>query len=124
MSDITKFILTDNEIPSAWVNVLPLLKQPLDPPLNPATHQPIAPDVLAAIFPMSLLEQEFSPQPEIDIPGEVLDIYKLWRPPPLYRAKRLEKALDTPARIYYKYEGTSPAGSHKPNTAVAQAFYN
>jgi tryptophan synthase beta chain len=106
------------------VNVLPLLKQPLDPPLNPATHQPIAPDALAAIFPMSLLEQEFSPQPEIDIPGEVLDIYKLWRPTPLYRAKRLEKALDTPARIYYKYEGTSPAGSHKPNTAVAQAFYN
>ena len=109
MADITKFILTDNEIPSAWVNVLPLLKQPLDPPLNPATHQPIAPDALAAIFPMSLLEQEFSPKPEIDIPGEVLDIYKLWRPTPLYRAKRLEKALDTPARIYYKYEGTSPA---------------
>jgi len=124
VAHITKFILTDDEIPSAWLNVLPLLKQPLDPPLNPATHQPIAPDALAAIFPMSLLEQEFSPKPEIDIPGEVLDIYRLWRPTPLYRAERLEKALDTPAKIYYKYEGVSPAGSHKPNTAVAQAYYN
>jgi tryptophan synthase beta chain len=124
VADHTKFILTDKEIPSAWVNVLPLLPNPLDPPLNPATRQPIAPDALAAIFPMTLLEQEFSPKPEIDIPGEVLDIYKLWRPTPLYRAERLEKALKTPARIYYKYEGVSPAGSHKPNTAVAQAFYN
>jgi tryptophan synthase beta chain len=124
VADITKFLLTDDQIPSAWVNVLPLLKQPLDPPLDPATHQPIGPDALAAIFPMALLEQEFSPKPEIDIPGEVLDIYRLWRPTPLLRARRLEKALDTPARIYYKYEGVSPAGSHKPNTAVAQAFYN
>jgi tryptophan synthase beta chain len=121
---ISKFVLTDHDIPSAWLNVLPLLKEPLDPPLNPATHQPIGPDALAPIFPMALIEQEFSPQPEIDIPGEVLDIYRLWRPTPLYRAERLEKALDTPARIYYKYEGVSPAGSHKPNTAVAQAFYN
>jgi tryptophan synthase beta chain len=100
------------------------LKEPLDPPLNPATRQPIGPEALAPIFPMSLIEQEFSPLPAIDIPGEVLDIYKLWRPTPLYRARRLEKALDTPARIYYKYEGVSPAGSHKPNTAVAQAYYN
>jgi tryptophan synthase beta chain len=124
VADTTKFLLTDDQIPTAWVNVLPLLKQPLDPPLDPATRKPIAPDALAAIFPMALLEQEFSPKPEIDIPGEVLDIYRLWRPTPLYRAQRLEKALDTPARIYYKYEGVSPAGSHKPNTAVAQAFYN
>jgi len=120
----TKFLLSDDQIPTAWVNVLPLLKEPLDPPLDPATRKPIGPEALAQIFPMSLLEQEFSPLPEIDIPGEVLDIYRLWRPTPLYRARRLEKALDTPARIYYKYEGVSPAGSHKPNTAVAQAYYN
>jgi tryptophan synthase beta chain len=124
VAHINKFVLNDDQIPSAWVNVLPLLKQPLDPPLDPRTRQPIAPDVLAAIFPGALLEQEFSPKPEIDIPGEVLDIYRLWRPTPLYRAERLEKALDTPAHIYYKYEGVSPAGSHKPNTAVAQAYYN
>ncbi len=120
----TKFLLNDNQIPSAWVNVLPMLKEPLDPPLNPATRQPIGPDALAAIFPQTLIEQEFSPKCQIDIPGEVLDIYRLWRPTPLYRALRLEQALDTPARIYYKYEGVSPAGSHKPNTAVAQAYYN
>jgi tryptophan synthase beta chain len=120
----TKFLLNEDQIPSAWVNVLPILQQPLDPPLNPATRQPIGPEALASIFPMALIKQEFSPQPEIDIPGEVLDIYRLWRPTPLYRAHRLEAALDTPAHIYYKYEGVSPAGSHKPNTAVAQAFYN
>jgi tryptophan synthase beta chain len=96
----------------------------MDPPLHPGTGKPLGPQDLAPIFPMSLIEQEFSPQPEIDIPGEVLDIYRLWRPTPLYRARRLEKELDTPARIYYKYEGTSPAGSHKPNTALAQAYYN
>ena len=124
MSETTKYVLQDDQIPSAWINVLPYLKEPLDPPLNPATRQPIGPEALAPIFPMSLIEQEFSPLPAIDIPGEVLDIYKLWRPTPLYRARRLEKALDTPARIYYKYEGVSPAGSHKPNTAVAQAYYN
>ncbi|HOL71443.1 MAG TPA: TrpB-like pyridoxal phosphate-dependent enzyme [Bryobacteraceae bacterium] len=124
MPERTKFLLSDDQIPTAWVNVLPLLKEPLDPPLDPATRKPIGPEALAQIFPMSLLEQEFSPLPEIDIPGEVLDIYRLWRPTPLYRARRLEKALDTPARIYYKYEGVSPAGSHKPNTAVAQAYYN
>jgi tryptophan synthase beta chain len=119
-----KYVLPDKQIPASWVNVLPHLKAPLDPPLNPATRQPIGPEALAPIFPMALIEQEFSPLPEIDIPGEVLDIYRLWRPTPLYRARRLEKALDTPAKIYYKYEGVSPAGSHKPNTAVAQAYYN
>jgi tryptophan synthase beta chain len=124
VSETVKYVLPDNQIPAAWINVLPHLKQPLDPPLNPATRQPIGPADLQPIFPMALIEQEFSPLPEIDIPGEVLDIYKLWRPTPLYRARRLEKALDTPAKIYYKYEGVSPAGSHKPNTAVAQAYYN
>jgi len=122
--DRAKFILTDDQIPTAWVNILPALPEPMEPPLNPGTLKPLGPEDLQAIFPMALIEQEFSPQPEIDIPGEVLDIYRLWRPTPLYRAYRLEKALDTPAHIYYKYEGTSPAGSHKPNTAVAQAYYN
>ena len=124
MPDRAKFILTDDQIPTAWVNILPALPEPMEPPLNPGTLKPLGPEDLQAIFPMALIEQEFSPQPEIDIPGEVLDIYRLWRPTPLYRAYRLEKALDTPAHIYYKYEGTSPAGSHKPNTAVAQAYYN
>ncbi|HWC95391.1 MAG TPA: TrpB-like pyridoxal phosphate-dependent enzyme [Candidatus Sulfopaludibacter sp.] len=124
MSEISKFLLSDRQIPTAWVNVLPALPEPLAPPLNPQTREPLAPQDLSAIFPMELIQQEFSPQPLIDIPGEVLDIYKLWRATPLFRARRLEKALDTPAHIYYKYEGTSPAGSHKPNTAVAQAYYN
>ena len=124
MSEHSKFLLADSQIPSVWVNVLPSLKEPLDPPLNPLTKSPLAPQDLQPIFPMELIEQEFSPKPEIDIPGEVMDIYRLWRATPLYRARRLEKALDTPAHIYYKYEGTSPAGSHKPNTAVAQAYYN
>ncbi len=124
MSEHSKFLLTDHQIPSVWVNVLPSLPEPLAPPLHPAPMQPLAPQDLAPIFPMELIEQEFSPQPVIDIPGEVMDIYRLWRATPLYRARRLEKALDTPAHIYYKYEGTSPAGSHKPNTAVAQAYYN
>src|SRR5512136_1719705 len=111
-------------MPSAWTNVLPFLKEPLAMPLNPGTGKPIGPEALAPIFPMALIEQEMSPKPEIDIPGEVMDIYRLWRPSPLHRARRLEAALDTPAHIYYKYEGVSPAGSHKPNTAVAQAYYN
>jgi tryptophan synthase beta chain len=119
-----KYLLSEKEIPSAWVNVIPSLKEPLEMPLHPGTHQPLGPADLAPIFPMSLIEQEFSPKPEVDIPGEVLDIYKLWRPTPLYRARRLEQALDTPAKIFYKYEGVSPAGSHKPNTSVPQAFYN
>jgi len=124
MQDHYKFLLSDKQIPTAWVNVLPSLTEPLAPPLNPQTRAPIGPQDLAPIFPMELIEQEFSPHPLIDIPGEVMDIYKLWRATPLYRARRLEKALDTPAHIYYKYEGTSPAGSHKPNTAVPQAYYN
>lgn len=124
MSEITKFLLRDNQIPSSWINVLPLLPKPMEPPLHPGTRQPLSPDDLRPIFPDSLIEQEFSPKREIDIPGEVLDIYRLWRPTPLFRAYRLERALDTPAHIYYKYEGTSPAGSHKPNTAIAQAWYN
>jgi len=124
LSEFSKFLLTDRQIPTAWLNILPSLKQPMAPPLNPQTRQPLKAEELAAIFPMALIEQEFSSQPQIDIPGEVLDIYRLWRPTPLYRARRLEKALKTPAHIYYKYEGTSPAGSHKPNTAVAQAYYN
>jgi tryptophan synthase beta chain len=124
MSEHSKFLLADSQIPAAWINVLPSLPEPLAPPLHPGTRQPLAAADLAPIFPMELIEQEFSPKPEIDIPGEVMDIYRLWRATPLYRARRLEKALDTPAHIYYKYEGTSPAGSHKPNTAVAQAYYN
>jgi len=124
VSEITKFLLTDDHIPSVWVNVLPLLKEPMAPPLHPGTLKPLTPADLAPLFPEALIAQEFSPKTEIDIPGEVLDAYRLWRPTPLFRARRLEKALDTPARIYYKYEGTSPAGSHKPNTAIAQAFYN
>jgi tryptophan synthase beta chain len=124
MSEHSKFLLADSQVPAVWVNVLPSLPQPLDPPLNPQTRAPLQPQDLAAIFPMELIEQEFSPKPLIDIPGEVMDIYRMWRATPLYRARRLEKALDTPAHIYYKYEGTSPAGSHKPNTAVAQAYYN
>ena len=124
MSEYSKFLLTDADVPGVWVNVLPALSQPLDPPLNPQTGRPLGPEDLRPIFPMSLIEQEFSPRPEIDVPGPVMDIYRLWRPTPLYRARRLERTLDTPAHIYYKYEGTSPAGSHKPNTAVAQAYYN
>jgi len=124
MSEHSKFLLADSQIPPVWVNVLPLLPEPLAPPLNPQTRAPLRPEDLQAIFPMEVIEQEFSPQREIDIPGEVMDIYRLWRATPLFRARRLEQALDTPAHIYYKYEGTSPAGSHKPNTAVPQAFYN
>lgn len=124
MSEHSKFLLADSQIPSAWVNILPLLPEPLAPPLHPQTKAPLGPQDLLPIFPMEVIEQEFSPKPEIDIPGEVMDIYRLWRATPLYRARRLEKALDTPAHIYYKYEGTSPAGSHKPNTAVAQTYYN
>jgi len=124
MPEHSKFLLADSQIPSAWVNVLPSLKEPLAPPLHPQTHAPLTPQDLLPLFPMELIEQEMSPKPEIDIPGEVMDVYRLWRATPLYRARRLEKVLDTPAHIYYKYEGTSPAGSHKPNTAVAQAYYN
>ncbi|HEY5686288.1 MAG TPA: TrpB-like pyridoxal phosphate-dependent enzyme [Acidimicrobiia bacterium] len=124
MKDHTKILLDESEMPTAWYNVIPDLPAPPPPPLHPGTHQPIGPDDLAPLFPMALIGQEVTTERYVDIPGEVLDVYRLWRPSPLYRARRLEKLLDTPARIYYKYEGGSPAGSHKPNTAVPQAFYN
>ena len=124
MSEPTKILLDENEIPSHWYNVQADLERPIDPALHPGTLQPAGPDDFAPLFPMALIGQEVSQEREVEIPDEVLDIYRLWRPTPLYRATRLEKALGTPARIYYKYEGGSPAGSHKPNTAVAQAYYN
>src|ERR671924_1373388 len=127
MEERTQFLLKPEDLPSAWYNVMPDIvgagMQPL-PPLHPGTKEPVTPDLLAPIFPEALIMQEVSTDPWIDIPGEVMDVYRLWRPTPLYRATRLERALNTPARIYFKYEGTSPAGSHKPNTAVAQAYYN
>jgi len=113
-----------SELPDKWYNVAADLPRPLDPPLHPATGQPIGPEDMAPLFPMSLLAQEMSTERWHEIPDEVREIYKLWRPSPIYRATKLEQALDTPAHIYYKNEGVSPAGSHKPNTAVAQAFYN
>ena len=119
-----KIILSEKEMPKQWYNIQADLPYPIQPPLNPATRQPAGPDDLSAIFPMALIEQEVSSERWIDIPEEVLDIYSLWRPSPLYRAYSLEKALGTPAHIYYKHEGVSPPGSHKPNTAVAQAYYN
>ena len=119
-----KFTLDESQIPTSWYNVIPDLPAPPPPVLHPGTHQPVGPDDLAPLFPMALILQEVSGDSRIDIPGEIIDVYRLWRPTPLHRAVNLEKALDTPARIYYKYEGGSPAGSHKPNTAVAQAFYN
>ncbi len=124
MADQTKFVLDEKDIPSAWYNIQADLPEPLPPVLHPGTQQPIGPDDLAPLFPMGLIEQEVSTRREIDIPGEIIDIYRLWRPTPLYRARRLEKLLDTPARIYYNYEGVSPSGSHKSNTSVAQAYYN
>jgi len=119
-----KFCLDEKEMPTSWYNILADLPEPLPPPLHPATGKPIGPDDLAPLFPMALIEQEMSAERYIEIPEEVQDIYRMWRPTTLHRAWRLEKALDTPAKIYYKYEGTSPPGSHKPNTAVAQAYYN
>jgi tryptophan synthase beta chain len=119
-----RFQLPPDRIPTAWFNVLPVLPEPLSPPLHPGTREPIGPDDLAPLFPMALIAQEVSNEPWIDVPGEVLDILRMWRPTPLVRAERLEQALGTPARIYYKDESVSPAGSHKPNTAVPQAFYN
>ena len=119
-----RFDLPASQLPTAWRNVLPDMPAPLDPPLHPATREPVGPDDLAPLFPMGLILQEVSGDPWIDIPGEVLDILRLWRPTPLVRAERLERALGTPARIYFKDESVSPAGSHKPNTAVPQAFYN
>jgi tryptophan synthase beta chain len=124
MSEPTKITLSESDIPRQWYNVLADLPSPPPPVLHPGTLQPVGPDDLAPLFPMALILQEVSTDRYIDIPDEVLDVYRLWRPSPLYRAHRLERALGTPAKIYYKYEGGSPAGSHKPNTAVAQAFYN
>lgn len=120
----TKIILSERDMPRQWYNIMADIPNLPKPPLHPATKKPAGPDDLSAIFPMSLIEQEVTMERWIDIPDEVLDRYTLWRPSPLYRAKRLEDALRTPARIYYKYEGVSPAGSHKPNTAVPQAYYN
>ena len=124
MAETSRYLLSDDQVPSAWYNIIPDLPEPPPPPLHPATHQPIGPDDLAPLFPMDLIEQEVSGERYIPIPDEVRDVYLLWRATPLHRAHRLERALGTPARIYYKYEGTSPAGSHKPNAAVPQAFYN
>ncbi len=127
MHEQTRFDLSQDEMPTAWCNIMPAIvqagMQPL-PPLHPGTKEPVGPADLEPLFPEALILQEVSTDPLIDIPGEVLDIYRLWRPTPLHRATRLEHALQTPARIYFKYEGVSPAGSHKPNTAVAQAYYN
>ncbi|MBE9127861.1 MULTISPECIES: TrpB-like pyridoxal phosphate-dependent enzyme [unclassified Coleofasciculus] len=122
--DTIKYLLSEDQMPTAWYNIQADLSTPLPPVLHPGTEQPITPDDLAPLFPMSLIEQEVTQERWIEIPDEVQSIYRQWRPTPLYRARRLEKALDTPAKIYYKYEGVSPAGSHKPNTAVAQAYYN
>lgn len=121
--EATKILLDESDLPTAWYNIAADLPHPLQPPLHPGTGQPIGPDDLAPLFPMELIGQEVSQERWIPIPEEVREVYRLWRPTPLYRARRLERALDTPARIYYKYEGVSPAGSHKPNTAVAQAYY-
>jgi len=124
MSDTTKYLLSDERIPRSWYNLIADLPVPPPPVLHPGTGAPIGPDDLAPLFPPSLIAQEVATEREIEIPGPVREILKLWRPSPLYRARRLEQILDTPAKIYYKYEGVSPTGSHKPNTAVAQAFYN
>ena len=120
----TKIILDESRIPTHWYNIIPDMPGPLAPVINPRTLQPVTPDDLLPIFPMAIIEQEVSPERWIPIPDEVREIYRLWRPSPLYRARRLEQALGTPARIYYKYEGVSPAGSHKPNSAIPQAYYN
>ncbi|HEY2794123.1 MAG TPA: TrpB-like pyridoxal phosphate-dependent enzyme [Micromonosporaceae bacterium] len=124
MGEPTKITLSESEIPRQWYNLVADLPSPPPPVLHPGTMQPVGPDDLAPLFPMALILQEVTTDRFVDIPEDVLDVYRLWRPSPLYRAHRLERALDTPAKIYYKYEGGSPAGSHKPNTAVAQAFYN
>src|SRR5882762_9054112 len=121
---MSRWTLSPDQIPTAWFNVAPHLPTALQPPLHPATREPIGPDDLAPLFPMALIGQEVSTEPWVDVPGEKIEILRLWRPTPLVRAARLEKALGTPARIYFKDESVSPAGSHKPNTAVAQAFYN
>ena len=119
-----KFLLDEERIPTAWYNIVADLPSPPSPPLHPGTLQPAGPDDLSPIFPPSIIAQEISAERYIEIPEEVREIYRIWRPTPLIRATGLEKALDTPAKIFYKHEGVSPAGSHKRNTAVAQAYYN
>ena len=119
-----KTLLTENELPRNYYNIIADLQTPIPPVLNPETKKPVGPEDLAPLFPMELIKQEVSSTRFIEIPDEVIDIYKLYRPTPLYRARSLEKLLDTPAKIYYKYEGVSPTGSHKPNTAIPQAYYN
>ncbi len=119
-----KYLLDESELPQQWYNVMADLPSPPPPPLHPGTREPVGPDDLAPLFPAALIGQEVSAERYIPIPEDVRDVYRLWRPTPLLRARRLEKELGTPARIYYKYEGGSPAGSHKPNTAVPQAYYN
>src|ERR1700716_3381465 len=121
---LKKILLSEGDTPDPWSNLLPPLPGPPAPSLHPATLQPMGPADLEPIFPQAIIAQEVSAEPWIEIPEQVRDVYKIWRPSPVYRAERLEKALDTPARIYFKYEGVSPAGSHKPNTAVPQAYYN
>ena len=120
--ETTKYLLPESQIPTHWYNVIPDMPGPLAPVIHPGTLAPVTPDDLLPLFPPALIEQEVSRERFIRIPEEVREIYRLWRPTPLFRARRLEKALGTPARIYYKYEGVSPAGSHKPNSAVPQAF--
>lgn len=124
MAEPTKILLDESEMPTHWYNIVPDLPAPPPPALHPGTHEPAGPADFAPLFPMALIMQEVSQERYIEIPEEVQEIYRLWRPSPLYRAHRLEKALGTPAKIFYKYEGVSPAGSHKPNTAVPQAYYN
>ncbi|SFW71553.1 TrpB-like pyridoxal phosphate-dependent enzyme [Amycolatopsis australiensis] len=124
MAEQTKYILDEADLPTQWYNVIPDLPEPPPPPLHPGTREPVGPEDLAPLFPQALIAQEVTTDRYVDIPEEVREVYRLWRPSPLFRARRLEKALGTPARIYYKYEGVSPVGSHKPNTAVPQAFYN
>jgi len=124
MSNQLKYFLEESKMPKTWYNIAADLPKPMEPPLHPGTLKPIGPDDLAPLFPMALIGQEVSQDREIEIPEPVRNIYKQWRPSPLYRARNLEKFLDTPAKIYYKYEGVSPTGSHKPNTAIPQAFYN
>jgi tryptophan synthase beta chain len=119
-----KYVLDEKEMPTQWYNIQADFPEPLPPVLHPATGNPVTPDDLAPLFPMECIMQEVSTERWIEIPEEVQDVYKTWRPTVLHRAHRLEKALDTPAKIFYKYEGTSQAGSHKPNTAIAQAYYN
>ena len=124
MGDRLKFLLDEGDIPESWYNIAADLPSPPPPPLDPGSGRPIGPEALAPLFPMALIQQEVATEREIAIPDPVRDVYRMWRPTPLHRARRLERLLDTPARIYYKYEGVSPPGSHKPNTAVAQAWYN